>query len=81
MLIAEVIDHSSRFLDRNVKPELYAACGVDYLWLFDPMVPEFIAYRRSGDRFSELAAATGDQRVGFEKPIPVEIRPSRFVDR
>src|SRR5262245_6349573 len=62
VLIGEVIDHSSRFLDRNVKPDLYAACGVDYYWLFDPMVPEFIAYRRIGDHFSELVTATGDER-------------------
>jgi Uma2 family endonuclease len=81
VLIGEVIDHTRRFLDRNVKPDLYAACGVDHYWLFDPMVPEFIAYRRIGDHFSELVTATGDERVGFDQPIPVEIRPSRYVDR
>jgi Uma2 family endonuclease len=81
VLIGEIIDHSTRFLDRNVKPDLYAACGVDYYWLFDPMVPEFIAYRRIGDHFSELVTATGSERVGFDKPIPVEIRPCRYIDR
>lgn len=81
VLIGEVIDHSSRFVDRNVKPDLYAACGVDFYWLFDPMIPEFIAYRRVDGRFRELVTATGDERVGFDKPMPVEIRPSRYVDR
>lgn len=36
VLVAEVIDHSSRFLDRNVKPDLYAACGVAHYWLSTP---------------------------------------------
>lgn len=81
VLVAEVVDHSSRFLDRNVKPDLYAACGVEFYWLFDPMVPEFIAFRRVGDHYMELVTATGRERVGFDKPIPVEIQPCRYVDR
>jgi Uma2 family endonuclease len=53
-LIAEVTDSNSQTLDREVKPGVYASAGVDHYWLFDPDVPEFVAYRRAGDRYVEV---------------------------
>lgn len=78
-LIAEVIDSTSQFVDRNVKPAFYAAAGVDHYWLFDPDVPDFVAYKLSGDHYVEVVTATGAERVGFDKPIPVEICPHRLA--
>lgn len=79
VLIAEVIDRRSRTLDRHLKPQMYASCGVDHYWLFDPAVPEFIAYRRLGQRYTEVVTVAGDERVGFKKPILAEICPAQLV--
>jgi Uma2 family endonuclease len=80
LLIAEVVDDASRAWDKWVKPKLYAESGVEHYWLFDPHVPEFVAYRLAGDEYKEVVTARGDERVGFDAPVLVEICPARLRD-
>lgn len=79
LLIAEVIDDASRAWDRWVKPKLYAESGVEHYWHFDPHIPEFVAYRLNGDEYKEVVTARGDERVGFDAPVLVEICPARLA--
>lgn len=78
VLIAEVIDDASRAWDKWVKPKLYAESGVEHYWHFDPDIPEFVAYRLNGDEYKEVIRARGDERVGFDAPVLVEICPARL---
>ncbi len=79
LLIAEVIDDATRVWDRWAKPKLYAESGVEHYWLFDPDIPEFVAYRLNGDGYQEVVTARGDERVGFDAPVLVEICPARLA--
>lgn len=79
VLIAEVIDDRSRDLDRQVKPTVYAKAGVEHYWHVDPRIPEFVAYRLVGDGYREVVTARGEERVGFDAPVLVEICPARLA--
>lgn len=79
VLIVEVIDDASRVWDRWVKPTLYAESGVEHYWHFDPRIPEFVAYRLVGDGYREVVTARGEERVGFDAPVLVEICPARLA--
>ena len=79
LLIAEVIDDASRVWDMRVKPKLYAECGVEHYWYFDPDIPEFVAYRLKDGEYKEVVTARGDERVGFDAPVLVEICPARLA--
>jgi Uma2 family endonuclease len=79
LLIAEVINDATRTWDKWVKPKLYAESKVEHYWHFDPDVPEFVAYRLNGDGYKEVVTARGDQRVGFDAPVLVEICPARLT--
>ncbi|GAA0901739.1 hypothetical protein GCM10009557_77740 [Virgisporangium ochraceum] len=79
VLIVEVIDDASRLWDRWVKPTAYARAGVEHYWHLDPRIPEFVAYRLVGDGYREVVTARGDERVGFDVPMLVEICPGRLA--
>jgi Uma2 family endonuclease len=80
VLIAEVIDDRSRAWDRQLKPLLYAKNDIEHYWHFDPETSEFVAYRMDGEyRYKKLVTAQGDQRVGFDAPMLVEICPARLT--
>jgi Uma2 family endonuclease len=81
VLIVEVIDDRSRDWDRQLKPLLYAKTGIDHYWHLDPSVPEFVAYRMSKDsyKYEQVVTARGDERVGFDTPVLVEICPARLA--
>jgi Uma2 family endonuclease len=76
LLTVEVISKSSRKTDKERKRELYATSGVDNYWIFDPQVPEFVAYRRDGQKYIEVAAGKNDERITVELPYRVEICPA-----
>ena len=79
VLIAEVIDERSRAWDRQLKPMLYAKNGIEHYWHFDPEIPEFVAYQLDGlAKYRKVVTAQGDERVGFDAPVLVEICPARL---
>ncbi len=78
VLIAEVVDDGSRSWDQTLKPMFYAKTGVEHYWYFDPSVPEFVAYRLKDGEYKEVVTARGDERVGFDAPVLVEICPERL---
>ena len=79
VLIAEVIDKRSRAWDRQLKPMLYAMKGIEHYWHFDPETSEFVAYQLdSVAKYKKVVTAQGDERVGFDAPVLVEICPARL---
>jgi Uma2 family endonuclease len=81
LLIAEVISDATRAWDKWAKPKLYAESGVEHYWHFDPDIPELVAYRLDGEEYKEVVTARGDERVGFDAPVLVEICPARLRRR
>lgn len=81
LLIAEVVDDRSRSWDEHLKPLLYAKNHVEHYWHFDPETEEFVAYRMSKKtrKYKKVVTARGDERVGFDAPILVEICPARLM--
>ncbi len=79
LLIVEIISTGSRKLDLERKPPAYARSGADLYWTFDPQKVHFVARRRSGTRYMEVAKASGDQRIRLDEPYPVEICPAELI--
>jgi Uma2 family endonuclease len=79
LLTVEVISRSSRKIDRERKWEMYATSGVDNYWIFDPEEPDFVAYRRDGQKYIEVGAAKDTERFAVERPFPVEICPAEIA--
>jgi Uma2 family endonuclease len=79
VLNVEILSRGSRSLDRVFKREMYATSGVDNYWIFDPKVPEFVAFAREGERYVEIARVKGDERITVERPYPVEICPTEIT--
>jgi Uma2 family endonuclease len=79
LLAVEVLSKGSRKLDLQVKAEAYATNGVDLYWTFDPRKRHFIARRRRGLAYVEMATASGGQRIRLDEPFPVEICPAELV--
>jgi Uma2 family endonuclease len=76
VLSVEILSKSSKSLDRVFKREMYARCGVDNYWIFDPKVPEFVALAREGECYVEIARTKGDERIVVDRPYRVEICPA-----
>jgi Uma2 family endonuclease len=79
LLTVEVISRSSRKIDRQRKREMYATSGVDNYWIFDPEVPEFVAYRRDGQTYIEVATANDNKRITVEEPYRVDVCPEQIA--
>lgn len=80
LLIVEIISTGSRKLDLERKPPAYACSGADLYWTFDPQKLQFVAWRRSGAKYVELAEASGGQRIRLDEPFPVELCPEDIIN-
>jgi hypothetical protein len=58
---------------------MYATSDVDNYWLFDPRSVEFIALRREGTKYVEVARAKGAERIVVEQPYRLEICPAEIA--
>jgi Uma2 family endonuclease len=79
-LVVEIISKGSRKMDLEEKPPAYARSGVQHYWTFDPLKLQFVARRRSGARYVEVAEASGEQRIRLDEPFPVGICPEEIVN-
>lgn len=59
----EILSKSTASKDREIKMPHYAAYGVDYLWLIDPLVRTLDAYARGGRTWREIGRFAFDDRV------------------
>jgi Uma2 family endonuclease len=80
VLAVEVLSKGSRKLDLDVKPQAYATSGIDLYWTFDPRKLHFVARRRRGVEYVEVARATGEQRIRLDEPYSVEICPAEIIN-
>ena len=60
--ICEVISPSTTNLDRTEKLPSYAQCGVEYLWLIDPLAKVAEILQLSDDNFLLLGTHCGDKQ-------------------
>lgn len=79
LLVVEVLSTGSRKMDLEIKPAAYATAGVDLYWTFDPRTQHFVARRRRGREYVEIAAASGKERITLDEPFPVEICPAEII--
>ena len=80
LLIVEVISKGSRKDDLKDKPPAYARSGAEHYWTFDPLKLHFVARRRNGDGYVEVAEASGEQRIRLDQPYPVELCPAEITN-
>lgn len=64
--VCEVLSPSTAFVDRTEKLPLYAARGVQHLWLLDPLGRTLEVFRLSGEHWLLVASAGGAQKVRAE---------------
>jgi len=76
--VCEVISPSTGRIDRSRKMRIYAREGVGHVWLVDPLLQLFEAYRAEPDdtgarRWVVAAAHGGDERVRVEPFAAAEL--------
>jgi Uma2 family endonuclease len=80
LLTVEVRSPGTGQVDRSVKKDLYAACGVPSYWLIDPEEPTLTVYRLDpSGHYEQLAEIDGDDSWQASEPFPVAITPSELV--
>ena len=81
--VLEVVSDSTWKVDRDEKPELYAALGVREYWLFDPTGEHLRSRLRGmvleGGRYRELApkAEVGGRRAVYSEVLGLDLRVNR----
>jgi Uma2 family endonuclease len=68
-LCVEIISPKTRKIDRNDKFKQYAASGVRYYWIIDPLLRTAEAYKLRGKSYKQIGAASGNEIARFE-PFP-----------
>jgi len=76
--VCEVISPSTARVDRALKMQRYAAAGVAYLWIVDPLVQTLETYRLEAGRWVVTATHAGDTAVRAEPFDAVELRVGRW---
>jgi Uma2 family endonuclease len=76
--VCEIISPSTGRIDRSRKMRHYAADGVAYLWLVDPLLQTLEIYRLEGGRWVVAGAHDGKQVVRAEPFEAIEIRLGRW---
>jgi Uma2 family endonuclease len=64
--VCEILSPATASKDRQIKMPLYAAYGVAYSWLVDPMARNLEAYRLQNGEWQLLARATGNDKISVE---------------
>lgn len=75
--LCEVISPSTCRIDRERKLPIYAAAGVEYVWIVDPSLKTLEVLQRKRDRFVLLSAHFGETSISappFED-VTIELGP------
>jgi Uma2 family endonuclease len=79
--ICEVLSPGTARFDRAVKLPLYAAAGVSFAWLIDPLAQTLEVYERNsrpgGARWLLLETYGGDEQI---RPVPFDALPFQLGD-
>lgn len=76
--VCEVLSPSTEAVDRGVKMPLYAAHGVYYAWLIDPMERSLEGFRLEAGRWRQIVLARGEEWVRVEPFEALEIDLARL---
>ena len=82
LLAVEVLSHSTRLKDRNLKKAHYERIGVASYWILDPAEPGALtAFELDGDgRYRQVAHVEGDEEFVATRPFAVTVVPARLLD-
>jgi Uma2 family endonuclease len=83
MLVDEVISPSNAVTDRVLKPALYAAAGIPWYLIAEPLNDgvDLMFYRLEGDNYVEHAVAKGNEVLRISEPLPAELDPAALLRR
>ncbi|MGI9157603.1 MAG: Uma2 family endonuclease [Marmoricola sp.] len=73
LLAVEVLSPSTRRFDLLVKKSRFEAAGCPSYWVVDPEGPRIVAWELRGERYEQVAEATGDEALEVDAPYPVRI--------
>jgi Uma2 family endonuclease len=74
--ICEVLSPSTESLDRSDKMPIYAAAGVRYAWLVDPLLETLEVFRREGNRwFVEVYRGSRSVRAKPFDAVEIDLSP------
>jgi Uma2 family endonuclease len=82
LLAVEVLSHSTRLKDRNLKKAHYVRIGVASYWILDPADPGSLTAFELDDegRYSRVAYVEGDEEFAATRPFPITVVPARLLD-
>ena len=82
LLAVEVLSHSTRLKDRNLKKAHYERIGVASYWILDPAEPGALtAFELDGDgRYRQVAHVEGDEEFVATRPFRITVVPARLLD-
>jgi Uma2 family endonuclease len=80
-LVVEIASPSTAHYDRNRKKTVYAEFGIPAYWIVvpDPAKPSITAYGLTGDAYTEVGQAAGEQPFVATTPFPAGIVPAALV--
>ena len=82
VLAVEVLSHSGRLIDLNLKRAAYQRMGTPSYWIIDPDVPELLVLElNEAGEYQEVARVSGDQPFGAGRPFDVRIVPNDLLGR
>jgi Uma2 family endonuclease len=71
--VCETLSPSTLRVDRVLKRPLYAAAGVPFVWMVDPIAQTLEVFRSAGEQYLLLATRGGSSRVRAEPFEAVEL--------
>jgi Uma2 family endonuclease len=81
VLAVEVLSHSTRLKDRNLKKAHYERIGVQAYWILDPTEPGALtAFELDAGAYRQIAHVEGDAEFTANRPFPVTVVPARLLD-
>ncbi|WP_191893971.1 Uma2 family endonuclease [Planomonospora parontospora] len=74
-LAVEVVSPESKFRDRKIKPERYAAAGITHFWLIEDESDKPVVYVYELDPTTQSYVPTGIHhgRLSLEVPFPIDV--------
>jgi len=76
--VCEILSPTTAKIDRKKKLRIYAAQGVDHLWLVDPLLRTVEVYRRSGRNWEMSDVFSDDDRMRVEPFDAIELELSQW---
>ena len=81
LLAVEVLSHSTRLKDRNLKKAHYERIGVEAYWILDPVEPGALdAFELDAGLYRQVVHVEGDEEFHATRPFSITVVPARLLD-